>query len=178
MSLSRGARACLKVLESYLGGKSYCWPSQATIARRMGRSDRQVRFYIRELVEAKILRSVRSNYKSPHIYELQPKTTGPVSGPVSGHPHKNLRLPPQHPYMNLKAAKEVELGSARVAREGVYDPLTERTPITAEELAAHEDFCAKWNACYCSDSNPGQQTLTRKPAASQRAPVLQREVSQ
>jgi DNA-binding transcriptional MocR family regulator len=74
MTLSRGARGCLKVLESYLGGGiNQCWPSQATIARQMGRTDRQVQRYIHELVACGILVSLRRTSNSPHTYRLRPK---------------------------------------------------------------------------------------------------------
>jgi Helix-turn-helix domain len=71
MSLSRGARACLKYLQSRLGGKDHCWPSQYTIAADLRCSRRSVIRYIRELRDAKIVTSARSNRNTSYVYTLR-----------------------------------------------------------------------------------------------------------
>jgi DNA-binding transcriptional MocR family regulator len=99
MSLSRGARACLKTLQSYLGGKNYCWPSQYTLAEDLKCSRRSVIRYIKELRAAKLVTSGRSNRNTSNTYTLQPSLSLRVSHrPVTL--NKNLiepevRRPPQ-----------------------------------------------------------------------------------
>jgi Helix-turn-helix domain len=170
VKLSRGARACLKMLESHLGGKDYCWPSQATIARKMACSVRQVKRYIQELVKGQLVTSLRHTAKSPHTYKLQPKMAPSMSlyyGPLLD----------KHPNMNLKP---IELGSARATHARTPPPFEEQ--LTDEQRADIEDFYVKHNAnitvLYGDDPYPGRYDPPRKPVTSQRAPVLQREALQ
>lgn len=42
-------------LLSRTGGKSYCWPSQITIGKDLGVTDRQVRNLLKELLNRKVI---------------------------------------------------------------------------------------------------------------------------
>jgi hypothetical protein len=152
--LSRGARACLKVLKSYLGGKDHCWPSQLTIARQMQCSRRSVIRYIQELSKCQIVTSTRDNRNSTNTYHLQADLALQVS------PRKRRFVTSRRsgPYMNLKS----ELGNTPEKQR----PSETLNPEDARELEvfiqAHEArFPVAW----------GGEPIPRKPATSQGAPV-------
>jgi hypothetical protein len=79
MALSRGARRCLKVLQSFLGGKNHCWPSQYTIAREMRCCLRTVGRHIEELRRAEIVVSTRKNRNTSYTYALRAEMSHRVS---------------------------------------------------------------------------------------------------
>lgn len=54
-NLSMGAKVMVFYLISRAGGKRYCWPSQKTISKDIGVSERQVRNLLRELLNRKVI---------------------------------------------------------------------------------------------------------------------------
>jgi Helix-turn-helix domain len=144
MTLSRGARGCLKVLESHLGGKDYCWPSQATIAKQMNRTDRQVSRYIRELVACNIITSVRGTSKSPHRYRLQTQISADPAVPVSQ---------PEHPrplnrgvFESRTAAQEAGTAVADASWDAARDAAWDAAATAAWDAAREAAREAAWDA--------------------------------
>ena len=70
MDLSRGARRCLELLQSYARSSGRAFPFQSTIAAKLGVGDRMVRKYIRELAQAGALQ-VRKRQHSSAEYVLR-----------------------------------------------------------------------------------------------------------
>jgi hypothetical protein len=80
MHLSRGARHCLKTLQTFFCGKKTCWPRRETIAGEMGCTVRQVARYLAELRTENVL-SVRRRPNSSSVYTLQAEMSSPMSSP-------------------------------------------------------------------------------------------------
>lgn len=135
MKLSRGARACLAVLKSYLGGKTYCWPSQKTIAREMKCSKRSVIRYIAELRGAKLVTSARSNRNSVYTYTLQAVLSPRLSPRIvtSNAAHLLMNLKPSE---QGKKPQAVEQTQNRPLRAWEPDPIPD--DVLAAFAAEHE----------------------------------------
>ena len=72
-NLSHGAFKLYSVLASYCyGDKNTCYPSQATLAERMGVSVRTVRRYLQELIDAGLVQKKRRGSIS-NLYTLLKK---------------------------------------------------------------------------------------------------------
>jgi len=149
MKLSRGARACLAVLKSYLGGKNHCWPSQKTIAREMKRSKRSVIRYIEELRRAKIVTSVRSNRNSVYVYTLQ----GVLSPRVSPRIVTSKAI---HPNMNSKSYEQGRKPAVREETKNHHEP--------AERPAAEGFFKAPVLPCVIPEA-PQKPAVTAQERA-------------
>lgn len=88
MTLSRGAQRCLELLQWYSRTFKQVYPLQSTIARKLGKTDRQVRTYLQELRAAGLV-AVKKCGQAPATYLLakQPdrkKNFRSASGLTSG----------------------------------------------------------------------------------------------
>jgi helix-turn-helix protein len=66
--LSPGAKIAYGRLVRYAGLDGVCHPRQATLAREIGVSDRQVRSYLRELTTLRFIRVIRKGLHAPNEY--------------------------------------------------------------------------------------------------------------
>lgn len=64
-SIPPGAKVILSNLKFRCGGKYYAFPSQMTIARDIGLSDRQVRYHLQLLHQKKIITWTRQGAENP-----------------------------------------------------------------------------------------------------------------
>lgn len=72
MSITFGSKAMYAILCDYAADKDHCWPSQATLAKRLSCSISSVKNYIAELVRAKLISIKREQYRSSVYYLLRP----------------------------------------------------------------------------------------------------------
>lgn len=68
--LSPGAKLVFSVLWTRKNADNIAWPGQAYISGLTGFSERQVRRYIKELVEAEFVKSNRTGKRRTNRYEL------------------------------------------------------------------------------------------------------------
>ena len=68
--LSINARYLFCVLKKYCGKKDFCFPSEKTLARIMGYSERYIRKFIKELVVVGIIFIKRKGFNRPNTYKV------------------------------------------------------------------------------------------------------------
>jgi DNA-binding transcriptional regulator GbsR (MarR family) len=68
--LSIVERYLFGLLLKYCGKKDYCYPSQKTIAKIMGYSERYVRVLLKKLEEKKIIYTSRTGFNRPNTYKV------------------------------------------------------------------------------------------------------------
>lgn len=68
--LSIQARYLLCVLLRYCGQDDYCYPSQRTLARVLGCTDRHIRNLLKELLKSKLIISKRKGFNKPNTYTV------------------------------------------------------------------------------------------------------------
>jgi len=73
MSITFGAKTMYAILCDYAADKDHCWPSQATLAKRLSCSISSVKNYLAELVRAKLISIKREQYRSSVYYLLLPE---------------------------------------------------------------------------------------------------------
>ena len=73
MSITFGAKTMYAILCDYAADKDHCWPSQATLAKRLSCSISSVKNYLAELVRAKLISIKREQYRSSVYYRLRPE---------------------------------------------------------------------------------------------------------
>ena len=73
MSITFGAKTMYAILCDYAADKDHCWPSQATLAKRLSCSISSVKNYLAELVRAKLISIKREQYRSSVYYLLCPE---------------------------------------------------------------------------------------------------------
>ena len=73
MSITFGAKTMYAILCDYAADKDHCWPSQATLAKRLSCSISSVKNYIAELVREKLISIKREQYRSSVYYLLRPE---------------------------------------------------------------------------------------------------------
>lgn len=73
MSITFGAKTMYAILCDYAADKDHCWPSQATLAKRLSCSISSVKNYLAELVRAKLISIKREQYRSSVYYLLRPE---------------------------------------------------------------------------------------------------------
>lgn len=72
-SITFGAKAMYALLCDYASEKDHCWPSQATLAKRLSCSISSVKNYLAELVKEKLIFIRREQYRSSVYYLLRPE---------------------------------------------------------------------------------------------------------
>ena len=72
-SITFGAKAMYALLCDYASEKDHCWPSQATLAKRLSCSISSVKNYLAELVREKLIFIRREQYRSSVYYLLRPE---------------------------------------------------------------------------------------------------------
>jgi len=73
--LSLGARALLGELQAMANAQRACWPSQQTLAKRLGKCVRSIRRYLEELKQSGLLEIKLRGFASSAIYVLLDQTT-------------------------------------------------------------------------------------------------------
>ena len=73
MSITFGAKTMYAILCDYAADKDHCWPSQATLAKRLSCSISSVKNYLAELVREKLISIKREQYRSSVYYLLRPE---------------------------------------------------------------------------------------------------------
>lgn len=72
-SITFGAKAMYALLCDYASEKDHCWPSQATLAKRLSCSISSVKNYLAELVKEKLIFIRCEQYRSSVYYLLRPE---------------------------------------------------------------------------------------------------------
>ena len=72
-SITFGAKTMYAILCDYAADKDHCWPSQATLAKRLSCSISSVKNYLAELVREKLIFIRREQYRSSVYYLLHPE---------------------------------------------------------------------------------------------------------
>ncbi len=72
-SITFGAKTMYAILCDYAADKDHCWPSQATLARRLSCSISSVKNYLAELVRENLIFIKREQYRSSVYYLLRPE---------------------------------------------------------------------------------------------------------
>ena len=72
-SITFGAKTMYALLCDYASDKDHCWPSQATLAKRLSCSISSVKNYLAELVREKLISIKRKQYRSSVYYLLRPE---------------------------------------------------------------------------------------------------------
>jgi hypothetical protein len=116
--LTINARYLLMVLLSYCGQDDYCYPSQETLANTLNLSTRQLRTYLEELYENKLVYKVRNGYNKTNTYYASKdfntyylKSDGNSASPHIGsaYPlHNGNKLPTKNTY-RIKKDKRIGL---------------------------------------------------------------------
>lgn len=84
--LSLGAREVFTIMHGLSRKKGYCWPSVRWLAEQVGKSVSSIRNYLRELVNAGLIRIVHRISRSPIIYLLAFKRTNQAASAASSAP--------------------------------------------------------------------------------------------
>lgn len=72
-SITFGAKTMYALLCDYAADKDHCWPSQATLAKRLSCSISSIKNYLAELVREKLISVKREQYRSSVYYILRPE---------------------------------------------------------------------------------------------------------
>lgn len=72
-SITFGAKTMYALLCDYAADKDHCWPSQATLAKRLSCSISSIKNYLAELVREKLISIKREQYRSSVYYLLCPE---------------------------------------------------------------------------------------------------------
>ena len=78
-----GAKTMYALLCDYASDKDHCWPSQATLAKRLSCSISSIKNYLGELVREKLISIKREPYRSSVYYLLSPDTNVCTQQPTS-----------------------------------------------------------------------------------------------
>jgi len=70
VEVSQGAKLCYARLSQFAGKDGDCFPSQPTLAVEIGAGERQIRRYISELEELKLIESVQVGLNQPNRYRF------------------------------------------------------------------------------------------------------------
>ncbi len=84
--LSLGAKITYGRLARFAGQNGKCHPRQATLAREIGVTDRQVRTYLKELEDQRFIKTIQKGLRRPNEYEFlwHPLFNGAVRKDTSG----------------------------------------------------------------------------------------------
>jgi Helix-turn-helix domain len=68
--VSNGAKLCWAQLARHAGKDGNCFPRQSTLAAEIGVTDRMIRYYLRELENSGLLRTIHVGLNEPNRYEF------------------------------------------------------------------------------------------------------------
>ncbi len=129
--LSRGAKRCLALLESYAARSGVAFPFQRTLAAKLEVDERTVRRYVRELVAAGIVGVTKRQHCSA-LYQIQ---TGQN---VRSDVRSGVRSEPRYPYMSLKLSGS-EIGVPVIQRKPQTQPVGNFSIPLETEVEAWEE---------------------------------------
>lgn len=119
MSITFGAKTMYAILCDYAADKDHCWPSQATLAKRLSCSISSVKNYLAELVREKLISIKREQYRSSVYYLLRPEEL----------PKKQeTKLAYRQSESGRHEAKSGYLTTLNKQRKEKYSPLSPHTP--------------------------------------------------
>lgn len=119
MSITFGAKTMYAILCDYAADKDHCWPSQATLAKRLSCSISSVKNYLAELVREKLISIKREQYRSSVYYLLRPEEL----------PKKQeTKLAHRQSESGRHEAKSGYLTTLNKQRKEKYSPLSPHTP--------------------------------------------------
>lgn len=72
-SITFGAKTMYALLCDYAADKDHCWPSQATLSKKLSCSISSVKNYLGELIREKLISVKREQYRSSVYYILRPE---------------------------------------------------------------------------------------------------------
>lgn len=81
--LSPGAKTLFGILQSHARGKGHCEPGYARLCALLARTENTVRAYVRELVAAGLVVTLRRGYKQTNRYVITTRNT-PCMTPLTG----------------------------------------------------------------------------------------------
>ena len=118
MSITFGAKTMYAILCDYAADKDHCWPSQATLAKRLSCSI-SVKNYLAELVREKLISIKREQYRSSVYYLLRPEEL----------PKKQeTKLAHRQSESGRHEAKSGYLNNLSKQRKEKYSPLSPHAP--------------------------------------------------
>lgn len=114
--LSISSRYLVCVLLKYCGQDDYCFPSQVTLAKDLGCTDRQIRNLIRELEREDLINTTRKGFNKSNTYKvaksfvLHSSNRKSVSYQLgSKFPlHQGTNLPPKSTYLKAKGKRNLK----------------------------------------------------------------------
>lgn len=119
MSITFGAKTMYAILCDYAADKDHCWPSQATLAKRLSCSISSVKNYLAELVREKLISIKREQYRSSVYYLLRPEEL----------PKKQeTKLAHRQSESGRHEAKSGYLNNLSKQRKEKYSPLSPHAP--------------------------------------------------
>ena len=119
MSITFGAKTMYAFLCDYPADKDHCWPSQATLAKRLSCSISSVKNYLAELVREKLISIKREQYRSSVYYLLRPEEL----------PKKQeTKLAHRQSESGRHEAKSGYLNNLSKQRKEKYSPLSPHAP--------------------------------------------------
>ena len=149
MSITFGAKTMYAILCDYAADKDHCWPSQATLAKRLSCSISSVKNYLAELVREKLISIKREQYRSSVYYLLRPEEL----------PQKQeTSFADKQSEADCHEAKSGYLNNLSKQRKEKYSPLSPhvpgetvnpvrrmvRTPATGGVSSSLPDFESTW----------------------------------
>ena len=107
--LSIPARYLLCVLTKYCGQKGYCFPSQSTLGKTLGCSDRHIRDLLNELGAAGLVYKTRRGYNRSNTYKVakefvvkNDRNAGSYQLGSMFPLHQGSPIPPKSTYLEIK----------------------------------------------------------------------------
>ena len=156
-TLSPHARLLWVMLRSYIydPAKPYCWPSKATLAARLGVSERRVYVYLRELEEHEAISiTTRTAEGRTNVYHLHPR---PARGGHVGNDH-----PPMSKMTDEVDQREEDQEEEKDTQKGANAPLCVTYPFTQSKHSTLKDETAL-------QDKSETDTLTANPESSAEA---------
>ncbi len=109
------------VLTKYAGQDERCYPSQRTLAKDLGCTDRYVRKLLCELLEAQLITKKRTGFNKSNTYTISKdfvkdhrNNSSPQIG--SAYPlHSGNSVPPKNTYRKGKSKRSFEKGMQSIA---------------------------------------------------------------
>lgn len=123
-TLSPQARYLLCVLTRYAGQDNYCYPGQRTLSRIMAVSERQIRNYLRQLEQAKLITVKRIGFNKSNTYYLHLRDRNYSSDQLGNNVPDNPgnTFPPNSTYRKATSKKGLESMRNTLERLGLKPP--------------------------------------------------------
>lgn len=128
MSITFGAKTMYAILCDYAADKDHCWPSQATLAKRLSCSISSVKNYLAELVREKLIFIRREQYRSSVYYLLRPEELTKK---------QETNFADKQSEAGCHEAKSGYLTNLSKQRKEKYSPLSPHTPSEATASPVH-----------------------------------------